>query len=1784
MDEDALIELEIQQELEGINLDADDQDFDEGVDDNNNDEDNIGAGIGGASYNESSVEAEMVPQELQDYIKRIQKQRLDFEQEIQDIDSVLTSNPLTDYQDSESKLVVYEDWKELEEAAAQEGLTVEDYKLKLLHEIENDPFELEELDFGDDDFDKNLKALLESNNLQAVLPSVDDKPLEAEPRPVPKELTAVEEEGEIALALMRESDEEDAEGNSGGTELSAVGYKDSEGGTVGPRSTTSQEKEANVADGASEPADGVFGDVEGGAFGSDLGTAQEKDAVLAGSGTELAIAGNEDAGGDADGAISSTSEDKDAHAGDGTETASAEEKDSEVSSAGVIAIRRMNPLLEFEQFLREQMQLAEERYQQRELQLRQELDAKRAVEEKLMLTMEKERLEAMRMLEKEEQELAHRKQERQEALDREIEERQKHLEIELKQYEETISALTEQLENDRDYLEKTRRAEEERQAQQNQSAATTIQQCYRGYRVRKLHEAEKATLAQRREQRKLDKEQQRIEEIEAQIQERKEAERRQKEMERQKQEEEERRQKEEEERKLEEERKAKEEKERKRKEEEDRKRKEKEEKRKLEEEKKQKEEEAKRLKEEEKKKRKEEAERKRKEEEERKQREKEERKRQQEEEKKRKEEEERKRKKEEERKKQEEEDRRRQEEEEKKRIEEEKKKKEEEEKQKKIEEEKRKKAEEEERLKREEEQSRTVTDDKNQTQDESERKKENRTENCHLEESQAIKSVTDEKQHDETIQTSEHTNPNVLPEHLESRRLTWMKSCLPWSKISNEPWKLKSATGGKAPRRPSSAKKLSPLPNDVILAAAQVASLRQVTTVELHDLPGHSLSTLSQCVHLKHLKMQRCGLVSLEHLTQSKHLQCIDVQENLIEYVDIKELNELHVVNLSHNKLTTIHGFTGCGNIRWLDVSHNRLTKLGGLSPLRRLHTLLAGNNQLVSTSGLEQCPSIQRLDLSSNYLTSVEGLDRLGLLLRLDISSNNLSQIPRLENQVLLQELILRENSIGPSIDLSVAWLPLLTSLDLSQNIIEDVKGSGSGMFVLKHLDLAVNQILELPGFLPAVSDCPRLEDLSVLGNPVLGEDGLRNNVKNAVPSLRHLNGETVRTLAEVNASSIRSTSFEAMCLTQVQLHKDIQQTFEKECRAWDTHPHSDTSHSCEDSFRFCDKSFRMAVEHRYTHEYGELSSANIPAAPSTPRSTQPSSARSPKLSAHDKRSSHDSLVSNQREIPDTVERELNRNCNSPKKDRSLNVQPGQPLVNAASSHNEASAPVLSEKEKFELALRGELPKADAVHSKDSSHPESVSVSVHRWSSHGATAGLGEPGFGGDVSTGAFHRRNSEDANVAERIHNSQAYATTPQLSAKEKFERALAGPSLDPTHETEGSMVINPAKRMPRGQDDPDWPSRVTADVVGDLLTSEGMGHTSGDRTLAADKSALPSKVLDNSSLDDLEEMMEGLQFDIDGFLDLEQFDFDEDFLEKGWRPDDTPQLPQRIPSSASAKPPLPPVPSLHLGSTHSPAPPPGKPVQAWRTNLESPLSDIQMKLQPRPPSSVTSGEDSQAAPTGRSRREERIAEEWGFKDSRTAELMMQRAKKMKYNAERRKKLSKLDPHQRLKLFRKIEEVTRINAVRPPPARVLPRKEYFQAREEEAQQKEMEKQMEMRTKAGRTFEWIHTQVGDYDLSSSRINNMKPVPRYHGDENELKKTTSDSQLSGQQNLFHTVKEVDAVHQEVQVQFMARQGPLVYWDRLDESWETFQSFQDNSRRVDIKLNETREAKASMAPL
>ena len=55
---------------------------------------------------------------------------------------------------------------------------------------------------------------------------------------------------------------------------------------------------------------------------------------------------------------------------------------------------------------------------------------------------------------------------------------------------------------------------------------------------------------------------------------------------------------------------------------------------------------------------------------------------------------------------------------------------------------------------------------------------------------------------------------------------------------------------------------------------------------------------------------------------------------------------------------------------------------------------------------------------------------------------------------------------------------------------------------------------------------------------------------MKNSMPCLVCLNGETLRSQAAALSSAGPTRSFEVMCLTQLQLHKDIKQTLEKDIR----------------------------------------------------------------------------------------------------------------------------------------------------------------------------------------------------------------------------------------------------------------------------------------------------------------------------------------------------------------------------------------------------------------------------------------------------------------------------------------------------------------------------------------------------------------------------------------------------------------------------------------------------------
>lgn len=106
-----------------------------------------------------------------------------------------------------------------------------------------------------------------------------------------------------------------------------------------------------------------------------------------------------------------------------------------------------------------------------------------------------------------------------------------------------------------------------------------------------------------------------------------------------------------------------------------------------------------------------------------------------------------------------------------------------------------------------------------------------------------------------------------------------------------------------------------------------------------------------------------------------------------------------------------------------------------------------------------------------------------------------------------------------------------------------------------------------------------------------------------------------------------------------------------------------------------------------------------------------------------------------------------------------------------------------------------------------------------------------------------------------------------------------------------------------------------------------------------------------------------------------------------------------------------------------------------------------------------------------------------------------MLERAKKMKYNSQRRKKISQLDARQRLALFRKLEgDKPSVQALK----KGVERTEYFQGVKKIMEKEERTKVMENSTKENRTYEWIHTQVSNFDvpLTSSRINQSDNLPK----------------------------------------------------------------------------------------
>ncbi|XP_049638909.1 leucine-rich repeat and IQ domain-containing protein 1 [Suncus etruscus] len=326
---------------------------------------------------------------------------------------------------------------------------------------------------------------------------------------------------------------------------------------------------------------------------------------------------------------------------------------------------------------------------------------------------------------------------------------------------------------------------------------------------------------------------------------------------------------------------------------------------------------------------------------------------------------------------------------------------------------------------------------------------------------------------------------------IQEKKLEWEKSFKPWLEIFKQN-QQKKISKRKRPQK-CFANILPPLNTLEILQHGPWDTLMKVTKVTFQDLPNCSISTLAECSNLQFLSLQRCGLTSLDSLSNCKKLKYIDAQENHIEAINCEDLENLSVVLLNKNQLTSLHGLDGCINIQSLELSHNKITRIAGLESLKNLQHLIVNHNRLISTKGLCHSPTIISLDCSHNHLTEIQGIEHCGLLQTLKLQGNYLSELPPLENHVLLRELHLDDNSISTVEAFSLYWLPLLQNLTLSQNSLTKIIPL-SHFISLEILDVSNNCLSDLAGAQSWFDSCYSLRELSLTGNPILQEINWRD------------------------------------------------------------------------------------------------------------------------------------------------------------------------------------------------------------------------------------------------------------------------------------------------------------------------------------------------------------------------------------------------------------------------------------------------------------------------------------------------------------------------------------------------------------------------------------------------------------------------------------------------------------------------------------------------------------------
>jgi len=195
-----------------------------------------------------------------------------------------------------------------------------------------------------------------------------------------------------------------------------------------------------------------------------------------------------------------------------------------------------------------------------------------------------------------------------------------------------------------------------------------------------------------------------------------------------------------------------------------------------------------------------------------------------------------------------------------------------------------------------------------------------------------------------------------------------------------------------------------------------------------------------------------------ENLAQFENLKSLDLSQNYLEYVKVKNIPSTAVTattpaNLPEFPLPVLP------KLEVLILTRNNLNNLNGIDAYPALTNLYLGNNQVKDLGPITALQNLQVLDLQHNPLTTIAPLDQLPNLRALNLAQTEqallMKTFPDLKHLVTLN---LSQNNLS-SLQL-LGKLSSLEKLDLSRNLLNDLTPL-SNLKKLKYLDLRENKII---------------------------------------------------------------------------------------------------------------------------------------------------------------------------------------------------------------------------------------------------------------------------------------------------------------------------------------------------------------------------------------------------------------------------------------------------------------------------------------------------------------------------------------------------------------------------------------------------------------------------------------------------------------------------------------------------------------------------------------------------